>query len=303
MAVAQAQQLDVEKMFEERNLGPVTEMLAHGEYELVARVGEAAVEKGLKAPEWRIMRLKALVELGRIEEALEESRKALAIFPGHFELLMLRHDFAKMLGQSDVAAEALKAFNQVAKAKAPKERTAMETVMLGRAALVLGADAQKVISQYFKAAQGKDAKLEAAYLAEGHLALDKDDAKRAAEVFRAGLKAHGETAEMRFGLAKAFGPSDHEKAVENLAKALELNPNHKAAHLLRARGREEGRCGAHGGAEALGKESGGGSHDRTLSIAGVSFCRECRTSAQSAGDGRKLPASEGAALPRSAAAG
>lgn len=234
MAVAQAQQLDVEKMFEERNLGPVTEMLAHGEYELVARIGEAAVEKGLKAPEWRIMRLKALVELGRIEEALEESRKALAIFPGHFELLMLRHDFAKMLGQSDVAAEALKAFNQVAKAKAPKDRTAMETVMLGRAALVLGADAQKVISQYFKAAQGKDAKLEAAYLAEGHLALDKDDAKRAAEVFRAGLKAHGETAEMRFGLAKAFGPSDREKAVENLAKALELNPNHKAAHLLRA---------------------------------------------------------------------
>jgi tetratricopeptide (TPR) repeat protein len=110
----------------------------------------------------------------------------------------------------------------------------MESVMLGRAALVLGADAQKVIAQYFKAAQGKDAKLEAAYLAEGHLALDKDDAKRAADVFRAGLKAHGETAELRFGLAKAFGTSDREKAVENLTKALELNPHHKAAHLLRA---------------------------------------------------------------------
>jgi len=230
----QAQQLDVEKMFEERNLGPVGELLARGDYDLVARIGEAAAEKGLKAAEWRIMRLKALVELGQVEVALEESEKALVLYPGHFELLMLRHDFAAMLGRAEVAAEALKGFNEAAKAKVPKDRTALEMVMLGKAALVLGADAQKVISQYFKAAQGKDAKLEAAYLAEGHLALDKDDAKRAADVFRAGLKAHGETAALRFGLAKAFQSSDREKAVENLQKALELNPHHKAAHLLRA---------------------------------------------------------------------
>lgn len=231
---ARAQQIDLEKIFEERNLGPVGELLAKGEYELVARIGEAAAEKGLKAAEWRIYRLKALVELGRVDEALEEARKALVIFPGHFELLMLRHDFAKLLGKADVAAEALKGINEAAKSKASKDRTAMESVMLGRAALVLGADAQKVISQYFKVAQGKDAKLEAAYLAEGHLALDKDDAKRAADVFRAGLKAHGETAHLRFGLAKAFSTSDREKAVDSLKKALELNPHLAAAHLLRA---------------------------------------------------------------------
>lgn len=232
--VTRAQQIDLEKIFEERNLGPVGELLARGDYELVARIGEAAVEKGLKAPEWRIYRLKALVEMGQIETALDESRKALVIFPGHFELLMLRHDFAKMLGKADIAAEAMKGLNEAAKAKPSKDRTALESVMLGKAALVLGADAQKVISQYFKVAQSKDAKLEAAYLAEGHLALDKDDSKRAADVFRAGLKAHGETAGLRFGLAKAFGSSDREKAVENLAKALELNPHLHAAHLLRA---------------------------------------------------------------------
>jgi tetratricopeptide (TPR) repeat protein len=232
--VARAQQIDLEKIFEDRNLGPVGELLARGDYELVARIGEAAAEKGLKAPEWRIYRLKALVELGQIENALDESRKALVLFPGHFELLMLRHDFARMLGKADVMAEALKALNEAAKAKPAKDRTPLETVMLGKAAVLLGADAQKVIAQYFKAAQGKDAKLEAAYLAEGHLALDKDDAKRAADVFRAGLKAHGETADLRFGLAKAFHSSDREKAVENLQKTLELNPNHKAAHLLRA---------------------------------------------------------------------
>lgn len=231
---AHAQQIDLEKIFEERNLGPVGELLARGEYDLVARIGEAAAEKGLKAPEWRIYRLKALVEMGQIETALDESRKALVLFPGHFELLMLRHEFARMLGKADVMAEALKALNEAAKAKPAKDRTALENVMLGKAALVLGADAQKVIAQYFKVAQGKDAKLEAAYVAEGRLALEKDDAKRAADVFRAGLKAHGETAALRLGLAEAFRSSDREKAAENLAKALELNPHLHAAHLLRA---------------------------------------------------------------------
>ncbi|MFN0076026.1 MAG: peptidase MA family metallohydrolase [Prosthecobacter sp.] len=234
MAAAQAQQIDLEKIFEERNLGPVGELLSRGDYELVARIGEAAVEKGLKAPDWRILRFKALIELGQIDTALDETAKALVFFPDHFELLMLRHDLARMLGKADIAAEALKKLNEVARTKPAKDRTAMESVALGRAALVLGADAQKVIAQYFKVAQTKDAKLEAAYLAEGHLALDKDDAKRAADVFRAGLKAHGETAHLRFGLAKAFGTSDREKAVESLKKALELNPHHAAAHLLRA---------------------------------------------------------------------
>lgn len=229
-----AQQLDLEKIFEERNLGPVGELLARGEYDLVARIGESAVEKGLKAPEWRMLRFKALIELGQIGTALEESQKALVLFPENFELLMLRHDLASMLGKADVAAESLTKLNEAARKKSAKDRTALEMVALGRAALELKADAQKVITQYFKAAQGKDPKLEEAYLAEGHLALQKDDAKRAADVFRAGLKARGETAALRHGLAKSFYNSDREKAVENLDKVLELNPHFHAAHLLRA---------------------------------------------------------------------
>lgn len=231
---ASAQQLDVGKIFEERNLGPVTELLAHGEYDLVARVGEAAVDKGLKAPEWRILRIHALVALGQLPTALADLKAALVVHPDHLEMLMLRHDIALQLGQKEVAQDALAELNQAARRKPAKDRTAAELVALGRAALALKADAQKVISQYFKPAQKKDAKLEAAYVAEGHLALEKDDAKRAADVFRAGLKAHGETADLRFGLARAFAAGERDKAVEHLEKALAMNPRHQASHLLRA---------------------------------------------------------------------
>ncbi len=45
-ASLQAQQIDLEKIFEEKNLGPVGGLLAKGDSELVARSGEAAAGKG-----------------------------------------------------------------------------------------------------------------------------------------------------------------------------------------------------------------------------------------------------------------
>ena len=46
-------------------------------------------------------------------------------------MLMLRHDLAQSLGRSEVMAESLKGINDAAKSKAAKDRTAMESVVLG----------------------------------------------------------------------------------------------------------------------------------------------------------------------------
>ncbi len=228
------QQLDLEQLFEERNLGPVAHLLETGDFELCARIGEAAVERGLKAPDWRRLRVRALLELGREVEARDEVQLAIKTFPGDLELLWLQHDTALRLGRRDLADQALRDIDAAARAKPAKARIAMEWVVLGRAALALGADPRKVIAQYFQVAQKQDPKLEAAWLAEGELALAKHDPQRAAEVFRAGLKAHGETTALRFGLARAFAGSDGEKEAENLNRVLEINPVHAGALLLRA---------------------------------------------------------------------
>lgn len=229
-----AQELDVERVFEDRNLAPVAAILAKGEYELCARICEAAIQRGMKAPEWRLMRLYALMAQGQEVTARDEAELAVKTFPGHLELLLLQHENALRLGRQDIAQQALADVNKAAKTKTANERTAQEWVALGQAALALGADAKKVISQYFAVARQKDPKLEAAYLAEGLLALEKDDAARAAEVFREGLNLHGETARLRAGLAQAFSTSDREKQTENLTRALEINPSLAEAHLMRA---------------------------------------------------------------------
>jgi tetratricopeptide (TPR) repeat protein len=225
---------DLEKIFEEDNLEPMHRVLATGRYDDVALICERAIRQGFKSPDWRLMRIQALMNLGREVEARDEVQLAVKTFPGHLTLLMLQHDNARRIGRKDIADEALKAVNDAARAQQPKDRKAADWVALGQAALALGADAKKVIQQYFQVAQKKDAKFEPAYLAEGHLALSKDDAARAADVFRAGLKACGETAELRVGLALAFANGDREKSLESLKRALELNPVHSVALLNQA---------------------------------------------------------------------
>lgn len=231
---ASSQTLDLAQLFDERNLEPVRELLGHGEYELVARIGETAVQRGQPSPEWRLLRLEALRRLGQLEVAFKESGEATAKLPENLELLMMRHDLAVALGRRETAQEALQAINRAARAKPLKDRTAREITVLGRAALAAGADAQKVIEQFFKAARKADAKAAEPCLAAGWLAIEKNDFARAAEEFRTGLKEHGETADLRYGLAKAYDPSDREKSEENIKRALEVNPHHEGALLLRA---------------------------------------------------------------------
>ncbi|MCA1962839.1 MAG: hypothetical protein LDL31_02700 [Prosthecobacter sp.] len=235
-AVLHGQQLDLEQLFEERNLEPMRQALAAGMDEDVAAIAERAIQRGLKLPDWRILRLRALMNLGRELEARDEAELAVKTFPGHLELLMLQHENARRMGRADIAEKALQQVNNTAKARPAKDRSAADWVALGQAALALGADAKKVIQQYFQVAQKKDPKLASAYLAEGRLALEKNDPARAAEVFRAGIKACGDSADFRAGLALAFATGDREQSKENLKRTLEMNPNHTQALLTQAEG-------------------------------------------------------------------
>lgn len=231
---AAAQQIDLNQLFEDRNLAPVNQVLQAGDYELCVRVGQMAKERGLKSIEWRFIHLQALRALGRLEEALEETLPMLTTFPDDLRLLHHRLKLSKELGKKELTQETLQQINAAAKAKPATERTAEEWVALGQAALEAGADAQKVISNYFQIGQKKDPKSEAPYLAEGWLALEKNDAARAANVFRLGLKNHGETPNLRHGLATAFMNSDRAVAMENIVRILEVNSHHEGALLLRA---------------------------------------------------------------------
>lgn len=234
VGLAGGQQLDVARIFDEKNIESVVGMLETGEYDLVARICEMAIKRDQPSPEWRLLRLRALIAMGQGEAALQESAEFMTKLPDNLSLLLLRHDLARQMGRSDLIKDTLSKFNEAAKKKPLKDRDAVELVAMGRGALVFGADAQKVLANYFDPAKRKDPKAAQPYLTAGELALEKEDFARAADEFRKGLKEHGETAALRYGLARAFESSDREKAAENLKRVLEINPKHEGALLVRA---------------------------------------------------------------------
>lgn len=234
MGILPGQELDVARVFDERNIEPMRDLYQQGDYERVAEVSRMFIERGQPSPEWWIFRLKACHELGRVDELVKASAEAMQKHPKELPVLITCHEVLTAWGRKDEAAKALQQINTVAKGKPASQRTARDAVALGRAALAAGADPQKVIQQFLDPAKKKDAKLKDTYLALGELALAKSDYARAANEFREGLKHHDADPDLRYGLAKAFQSSDRKRSMELVEQILESNPHHPGAHLLKA---------------------------------------------------------------------
>jgi tetratricopeptide (TPR) repeat protein len=227
-------QNDAAEAFDERNVPILREIINRGDYTDAARLSESAVKRGQPSIEWRLMNIEALRCIGRMDDAWAATDEMLKVHPLKLEAWMTRHDLARELGKKEAAEEALKKFNEAALKLPADKRTARDLVLLGRAALALGADPQKVITQFFEAARKKDKHLADTYLALGALALEKDDAARASTEFRAGLKEQADHAELRFGLARAFSNSDRKKCAELLEEVLANNPHHTGSLVMAA---------------------------------------------------------------------
>lgn len=234
LATAGAQVLDPQEVLEREQVKEVKEALDHGIYDRVAKACEYVLGEGVKLPDWHGFLATALAAQGKAEEALQALQRGVKVHPDDLPLLVLQCETLQRYGKKTEAAKVLQAINSAARKKPAKDRSADDLVALGKAAMMAGADPAKVLTQYFSLARQKDRKSESAYLASGNLALDHSDYAKAANDFRTGLKEHGESPELRFGLARAFAPGDRGKSIEYLDRVLETNDAHEGALTLKA---------------------------------------------------------------------
>lgn len=232
-------QADYKRYYDEDNLPKVREVFQRGRYDIVLQVCEYAFRRGQPSWEWRTLEFQSLAKLGRYEDAIEKAVATTDAFPGELGALLEAHELLDRLGRKEEAASIFDKINEAAIAVPDDDRTALDYVHLGQAALVLGADPKTVIEQYFAVAKSFQAKgqiipegLLEAHLAAGELALAKDDYALAAEEFRGGFKLEPEDTEVLFGLARSFLPSDRETALGYLDKLLEIAPLHDEALLV-----------------------------------------------------------------------
>jgi tetratricopeptide (TPR) repeat protein len=240
---AQAQ-ADYRRYYDEDNLPRVREIFEGGRCDLVVQICDYALQRGQPSWEWRTFRFEALAGIGSYEEAVAEATKTTTLFPDELGALLRAHALFDQLGENDEAQRILADINRAASAVPKRDRTPLDLVHLGQAALVLGADPAKVLEQYYEVAKATPPKgktpapgvLEA-YLATGELALSKDDFARAGAAFQSAAELAPEDARVLYGLARAFLPNDREAGNGFLEKLLSEYPIHQGAllHLVEQR--------------------------------------------------------------------
>ena len=212
----------------------VREQLLAGKYADAADIAGAAEKTQMEVEDWPLLRAEALMAMGKYPEARDEISTALERFPYAMRLRLLGYDVFLANGETERARTAKEEMDRFGGQREWAYREPADRVALGKAAILLGADPKRVTELFFDPVKKTNPEFADVYLANGELALTKHDFALAAKSFVAAVKKFPKNAEAHFGLARAFAPSDGEATEEQIAKVLELNPNHTGAHMLLA---------------------------------------------------------------------
>ena len=234
-------QADYKRYFDEDKLPEVRNFFQSGRYDIVIQICDYALRRGQPSWEWRTLRFESLANTGRYEEAIEEALASSEQFPDQLGALLRAHEMFDSMGLQEESRSMFNAINKAAASVPTKDRTALDYVYLGKAALVLGADPAGVLEKYYGVAKNFEARGEnipegllEAYLASGELALLKDDYERAGKEFQEAYKLSPNHPEVLYGLARAFMPSERQVATGYLDRVIEEAPYHFGALLMLA---------------------------------------------------------------------
>jgi tetratricopeptide (TPR) repeat protein len=205
-----------------------------GNYAACIRRSEQVIRNRQSDEEWPLLLTQSLLAAGRYAEALTASNAALDRYYWSVRMRLLAREVFRRNGQPDRAQEMLDEIDSLAGARKGAYQDAPNLVALGQAALLLGADPRRVLEQFFDRAKKVDPACREVYLASGQVALEKEDCELAAKIFSEALKRFPDDADMHFGLAQAFAPSDRRGMLAALEAALDQNKNHVPSHLFLA---------------------------------------------------------------------
>jgi Tfp pilus assembly protein PilF len=205
-----------------------------GKYAGVIAAARTAARDPAAGADWSLLLVRALLATGRNAEADAAVEAAIARDQQSIRLRWLARDVAFANGRPDDAKARIDQVRELVTSRRFLYRSAADLVVIGRMALLLGADPKDVLDKVYGTAQKAEPKVRDVYLARGELALEKHDFALAAKAFEEGLKELPEDPDLHAGRAQAYANGDREVALEALKAALKINPSHVPSLLQMA---------------------------------------------------------------------
>lgn len=214
------------------DLSEAEQLFNTGKYsECIALTGKE-IEDGDFSESWRVLRIRAQLEVGQYSDALKSLEEALKRYPQSIRIRWLGRAVYRFNGQPDAAESLLKEIGKRIEGSPFRYRSAADSVIIGKYYLEIGEDAKAVLDRIYKPIQKQHSRLPTGFAAAGELALEKHDYKLAATHFEKALELDRSDPEIHHSLAEAYATGDAEKSEAAIQKALEINPRHVPSLLF-----------------------------------------------------------------------
>lgn len=205
-----------------------------GDYDQCIKLTREEVDKGIWNDFWSRQLMQALLVQGRYEEALEVYLSVEQKFSKSISLRVLAAEAYRFSGDFERGNRLLDEIPALIE-KTPWQYSDRDNLLaLGKFFLSHGVDAREILEKYFDRILKNDPKYVDGYLAIAELALEKADYQEAVNALSTALQLRADDPYVHFLSARAWAPSDSEKAAASLRKALDLNPYHAESLLLHA---------------------------------------------------------------------
>jgi tetratricopeptide (TPR) repeat protein len=215
------------------DLPEAEDLFRTGRYDECAKAAGEELRQSYRGEVWSQLKIRAEMARGEYEAALKSLEEGLRRFPASVELRLLGRDVYRFNGRDDAIADLSEEIERFVLAAPQRYASPEGRVALGRYFLTRGADARKVLDQFYDVARKQRPTYLDAYYATAELALDKEDDALAADTLKAVPQEAAQDPHYHCLLARAFAESDGARAEAEVAKALEINPRHADSLLLR----------------------------------------------------------------------
>ncbi len=205
-----------------------------GEYELSIALAKAEVDRGIWNDSWSRQLVESLNTLGRYPEACAVYEQVASKFSNSIPLRVLAAHSYRMSGKREVGDKLLDEIPDLVQAAPWRFSDRDNLLAIGKYLLAEGEDARAVLDAFFDRSLKVDPKFVEAHLAIAELALDKADFQEAVKSLEAAKALRPEDPNIHYLLAKAWAPSDAERATAELQQALDLNPRHVDSLLFQS---------------------------------------------------------------------